>query len=262
MGKEAQIDLSQSLSSSVGLIMKENARLFQLFWENSKLNSTNITEFTKRLDEYNRRESYFPELQYSRDDLKLKKPGDDLFRQMIGRKSARVFSEKPVNEKKLGFLMSSFIQTKDRRRTIASAGALYPVEVFCLVNNLKGKMNRKIVYYNCDNHTLSIVCDLPEWKTYKEYFSIDTNSTTPALIFVFVIFPERVTDKYGERGGRFALIEVGHAVQNLALRIAKEQMAGVELGGIYDDRIKDMLKLGGTTAQVVLGYACGIPGRR
>jgi nitroreductase len=76
---------------------------------------------------------------------------------------------------------------------------------------------------------------------------------------VFVLFPDRATAKYGERGGRFALIEVGHAAQNLALRLVAEGMAGCEAGGLLDEPVKALLRLDGTGAQVALGYACGLP---
>nr|MDO8110214.1 SagB/ThcOx family dehydrogenase [Candidatus Sigynarchaeota archaeon] len=236
---------------------EEKANLYKLFWENSKLNSSNIKEFSKSLEEFYMKESYASRLQYATDDLFLKKPRDGLMHYMEQRRSIRAFSEKPVSGKLLGALMSAFIETGGGHRTYASGGARFPVEIFCFMNNVEGSLNRKITYYNCDNHSLSIVGDLPVWTAYKDYLCFDAEHGMPSLLFIFAILPERMTDKYGERGGRFALIEVGHAVQNLALRIAKESMAGVELGGLFDDKMKAMLKLDGTTAQIVLGYAVG-----
>ncbi len=69
-------------------------------------------------------------------------------------------------------------------------------------------------HYNADNHSLSVVGPLGE--SYADTLSLDGFEGVPQLIVVFVLFPDRMTEKYGERGGRFALIEVGHAAQNLA----------------------------------------------
>ena len=74
---------------------------------------------------------------------------------------------------------------------------------------------------------------------------------------MFVLFAERMTDKYGERGGRFALVEVGEAVQSLALRLVAEDLVGYALGGLVDEPVKRLLRLDGTRAQIALGYACG-----
>ena len=75
---------------------------------------------------------------------------------------------------------------------------------------------------------------------------------------MLVAFAERATAKYGERGGRFALIEAGQAAQSVALRLVAEGLVGFALGGLVDDRVKRLLRLEGTDAQIVLGYACGL----
>jgi nitroreductase len=114
------------------------------------------------------------------------------------------------------------------------------------------------VYYNHGRHSLSLVAPLPDWNVLREAVNLEPLAGVPQLVFVFVLFPERVTSKYGERGGRFALIETGHAVQNLALRLAADGMVGCEAGGVFDERIKVLLRLERTTAQVAFGYACGL----
>ena len=63
----------------------------------------------------------------------------------------------------------------------------------------------------------------------------------------------------GPRGGRFALIEVGHAAHSLALRLTREKLAGFEMGGLLDREILRLLGLRDRPARVALGYACGLP---
>lgn len=79
----------------------------------------------------------------------------------------------------------------------------------------------------------------------------------PQMIVAFVIDQDELVRKYGDRAGRFALIEVGHAAQNMALRLAKSNLAGYEIGGIQDDLVKSMLGLEQTDALIAHGYACG-----
>jgi SagB-type dehydrogenase family enzyme len=103
-----------------------------------------------------------------------------------------------------------------------------------------------------------VVAELPPWDAYRDAVDADAFAGIPHVVVVFVLFPERITAKYGERGGRFALIEVGHAAQNLALRLARAGMAGCELGGLLDEHVKALLRLERTSAQIALGYACGL----
>ena len=78
------------------------------------------------------------------------------------------------------------------------------------------------------------------------------------MLVVFVMFPERALDKYGERGGRFALLEIGAAMQQLALQLAgSSKINGVAVGGMLDGTWKQILKLQHTNAQIALGYLIG-----
>ncbi|GAC1386996.1 MAG: hypothetical protein NVS1B7_6360 [Candidatus Saccharimonadales bacterium] len=230
--------------------------LFDLFWENSKFSEATIGEFQKRVEEYSGVEHEVAALQYSSPDVVLPKPKDKLIGIMKQRHSVRVFSNKDVSVKQLGSLLSAFTSNGETK-VYPSAGATYPLEIFCITNGIKGEVNGKICYYNYDNHSISLIGDAPSWEDYAALLNVDTENTIPALVFFFVLFPDRIVSKYGERGGRFALIEVGHAAQNLALRLTEEKMAGVETGGLLDDKIKKLLKLDKTNALIALGFACG-----
>jgi len=181
---------------------------------------------------------------------------------MLARRSDRGFSGRPVTMKQLGSLLAAFGSSRRGSRAFASAGAAYPLEVYGLLDRGEGGLSRSVVYYDHGDHSLARVAPLPEWGEYKDAVNLELTAEPPALLFVFVLFPERTTPKYGERGGRFQLIEVGHAAQNLALRLVRERMVGCEVGGLYDDRLKELLRLSGTTARIALGYACGHPAKR
>ena len=86
---------------------------------------------------------------------------------------------------------------------------------------------------------------------------MDLIAGEPSIMFIFVGFPDRVISKYGERGGRFLLIESGHYIQNLLLRVTYEKLKAVELGGLYDNDIKNILGLKKTNAIITLGVICG-----
>jgi len=239
--------------------MKKDNQLFELFWENSKLNNKTIRDFAERISEYAGGAMQKTSIQYPGNDVLLKKPNDKLLKFMTKRKSVREFAEKKISFKKLSNLFASFMKSESGTRTFASAGATYALEVFCILNNVEGELNKKIVYYNFDNHSLTVVKDAPEYEKYKELINVNTKSTIPPLVFIFTLLSDPTVDKYAERGGRFALIELGHAVQNLSLRLVQEGMAGVEAGGLLDDKIAQLLWINHYPLKIALGYLCGYP---
>ena len=233
------------------------AEIFETFWENSKFSEVTIGEFQKRIEEYTGMEHEIPALQFPGPDNLLPMPKDSLAGQMRRRQSGRKFSDKLLTKKQLGSILAAFARNNSGGRTFPSAGATYSLEVFCLLNRYEGDLNHTACYYNPDNHSLSVVGSIPHWEEYSQLINVDLGGTTPAALFVFVLFPSRATVKYGERGGRFALIEVGQAAQNLALRLVQEKLIGVEIGGLLDDKILSLIGLGDTAAGTALGYAVG-----
>ena len=240
--------------------MERNATLFDLFWENSKLGPRTVQTFRRRLEEYAATDHEPWQLIYPGADVPLQRATDGLARLFDKRRSARTFSSVALPVRRLGRLLSAFAAGSSASRGFPSAGGLYPLEIFCLLKNVSGGPGRTAVHYNPDNHTLSVVGPLPE--NHADALNLDGFEGVPQLVVAFVLFPDRMTEKYGERGGRFALIEVGHAAQNLALRLVRERLIGCEIGGFLDEEIIRILSLEGTGAQVALGYACGIAPKR
>lgn len=231
------------------------APLFTLFWENTKLNDKNILNFVGGFENEETDES--GGIKYPTLDAKLKYPKDRLFKTMAARKSGRDYQGCPLTERQLSSLFSCFSKINGQR-LLPSAGGKYPIEVYALCFNVEGKLNGKAVYYDCHQHALSIVGHCGTWQGMEKFTSNNgIIKGAPAIMFVFVGFPGRVVSKYGERGGRFLLIEAGHYLQNLSLRVTHEKLNGVELGGLYDDVIKKCLGLGHTDAMIILGFLCG-----
>ena len=242
--------------------MERHAALYDLFWENSKLGPRTVQAFRRRLDEHAVTHDAAESLVYPSADVPLARAGDGLARLSRKRHSERAFSEAPLRLRRLGRALSEFAADASGRRSIPSAGALYPVEIFCLLERVTNGPGRVAVHYNPDNHTFSVIRPLPDPQAYRHALNLDAFVGEPQAVVVFVLFPDRTTAKYGERGGRFALIEVGHAAQSFALRLARERLIGCEVGGLLDDEIIRILELDGTGAQVALGYACGLPAHR
>ena len=235
------------------MIEKRKAPLFDLYLENSNLNDKNFLKFIKG---FKNEENEVENIKYSKCAMNLKMPKDKLIKIMKNRHSERKYIDYELSKRELSSLFSCFASVENRR-LLPSGGAKYPIEVYALCFNVK-ELSRKIVYYNYKDNSLYLVGECDEWKNYQNLTGVNgIIEGNPSILFLFVAFPDRTTSKYGERGGRFVFIESGHYLQNLSLRISYEGLKGVELGGVYDDEFKKILKLEDTNAIITLGMICG-----
>ncbi len=234
--------------------INNESQLFDLFCENTNLNDKNIVSFIRNFENDSLETS---KIKYPTIDLKLKYPKDKLFNLMCKRSSERNYTNYKLRKKEIDSLFSCFAEINSHR-LLPSAGGKYPIEVYALCFNTQSIINQKIVYYNYDSNSLSIIGECPNWDVIKYSLGCADNvSGTPSILFLFVGFPERTCLKYGDRGGRFLFIEAGHYLQNLNLRVIQENLKAVELGGIYDNEMKKILKLEKTNTIITLGMLCG-----
>ncbi len=81
-----------------------------------------------------------------------------------------------------------------------------------------------------------------------------------AALLVVTAMIWRSRFKYGERGYRFALLEAGHAAQNMLLAATGLALAALPLGGFYDRRLDELVGADGLDEATL--YAIALGGRR
>ena len=236
--------------------MQDEADYFEDFWQASSLDQFNIQGFGALLGAYDSDEKNFG-LSFPGVPTPLSKARSSLGKIAKKRTSQRAFTDAPISEKELSQLLASFAYIDGpEHRTYPSAGATYCTEIFC-VSFRAEKYEEQILYYDAESHRLVRVGKAPKWQEIKHTVNIEITGE-PAAMLVLVSFPERATAKYGERGARFALLEAGAAMQQLALQIADSRsLKGVAVGGLFDDFWKQKLGLDKTKAHIVLGYLVG-----
>ena len=67
-------------------------------------------------------------------------------------------------------------------------------------------------------------------------------SQAPVNIVICAVY-SRVTSKYGQRGIRYAHIEVGHVAQNIHLQAVALGLGSVPIGAFNDEEVKRILSL-------------------
>lgn len=236
--------------------MEEDELFFDKFWELSSLDKFNVQQFAQQLNSYNSDDKELF-LEFPHEPTVLPIPSSRVNKVAKSRKSDRTFSGKELSLKEFGLILSSFYAWNGlEHRGYPSAGATYVTEVFGVAFNVE-KYSGKILYYDPEKHGVVVVSYAASWKDAEKSLNMSIDGM-PNLLLVFVTFPKRAIAKYGERGGRFALLEAGAAMQQLSLQIANSsKMKGVAVGGILDEYWKQQLKLDRTDARITLGYLIG-----
>lgn len=145
-------------------------------------------------------------------------------------------------------------------RAYPSAGGLYPVEVYLLVNDVTGIPSGRY-YYVPDRHDLRVIgTDGGERLGVDDAFvGIGGGAGAASVIVVLTAAFWRGMAKYGPRGYRYALQESGHLAQNLLLMAASLGLAALPIGGFYDDAVDGLIGIDGVNESTVYGVAIGQP---
>lgn len=179
------------------------------------------------------------------------------------RRSVRQFSDQPVQLKDLSSLLwaSTGIQRKERGhefRTAPSAGALYPVETYTVVNNVE-TLEKGVYHYNIKDHTLEQIK--------SGDFSADIATAalgqkmckTCGVVFVWTAIFFRSQWKYNQRAYRYIYLDAGHIGQNVALSAVGLGMGSCQIGAFYDDEMNDIVDVDGDTESVIYMSVVGHP---
>jgi SagB-type dehydrogenase family enzyme len=125
-------------------------------------------------------------------------------------------------------------------RTAPSAGALYPLEVYLVVGNV-AELHPGVYRDDPRTHTLSAVAAGDQRPALSAAALDQTCVAEAATALVFCVVYHRVTVKYGERGVRYAHMEIGHAAQNVYLQAQSLRLGTVVVGAFQDDRVKKVI---------------------
>lgn len=177
------------------------------------------------------------------------------------RRSVREYSSRPLELNKVSQILFSaqgLTGSLHGRpvRAAPSAGALYPVEVYIIVNNVEG-LQKGIYHYSVLDHALELikVGDFRNAITsagLKQEMLGDSGVT-----FVLSAIFDRTRHKYGERGIRYVYMEGGHISQNISLQAVSLGLGSVSVGAFLDHKINELIGLDGRREAVIYLHSVG-----
>jgi SagB-type dehydrogenase family enzyme len=155
------------------------------------------------------------------------------------RRSVRAFTTENLSLDEISQLLwaAQGITDPHGYRTAPSAGALYPLELYLI-------MDEGLFHYQIQTHTLAQLReeDLRE-KVFAAALHQEAIRHAPVTIVITAVYA-RIEVKYGRaRGPRYVHIEVGHAAQNILLQSVALGLGAVPIGAFEDERIQSVLGL-------------------
>ncbi|MFX0059021.1 MAG: SagB/ThcOx family dehydrogenase [Candidatus Hodarchaeota archaeon] len=153
------------------------------------------------------------------------------------RESIRRFKEKEIEIEKVSQILWATQGKKGDKRTVPSAGATYPLEIYVLLKD-KGFYHYNLYEHSLEFITKDIFCERLANASWSQDFICEAY-----LNIIICADYSRTTHRYGERGVRYVYIEVGHCAQNVHLEAVALDLASVPIGAFMDKRVKNELKL-------------------
>ena len=163
---------------------------------------------------------------------------------LLKRRSVRDYKDQPLELAEVSQLLWAAQGITDQRglRTAPSAGALYPLEVYLVAGNVSG-LSAGAYRYVTDGHSLVKVADGDRREELCQAALGQASVKKGAAVIVFTAIYERTTGKYGDRGIKYAHIEVGCASQNVYLQAVSLDIGTVFVGAFHDSRVRELLNL-------------------
>ncbi len=174
--------------------------------------------------------------------ITLDKPNQDgsmlLEKAIAARRSRREFLPKALTLEQIGQLAWA-AQGQDaggRYRTVPSAGATYPLEVFVVTTD-------GLFHYLCAKHALEKLTDQDLRAALASAAWGQGFVEAAPLTLVFAAQFGRTTTRYGQRGVRYVYMEAGHAAQNVHLQAEALGLGSVAVGAFDDGSVSKVLSL-------------------
>jgi len=168
-----------------------------------------------------------------------KLPEGSLWKALANRRSRREFKREAISPEQLSLLIWSCTGVTQKipgffLRTAPSAGALYPVENYLVVNRDEG-IEPGIYHWNLLEQELELVKAGDCSRELQAAALSQDMASRAAVVFVWSAIFGRSTYKYADRGYRYIFADAGHVCENLYLACEDLGLGCCGIGAFFDD---------------------------
>ena len=145
-------------------------------------------------------------------------------------------------------------------RTVPSAGALYPVENYLIINDVEG-VPQGVYHYNVSEHCLEQLKE-GDYRVTIARAALDQKIAYEAnLVFAWTAVLERGKWKYRQRAFRYIYLDAGHIAQTVAMAAVALGLGSCQIAALYDEEVNDLLGVDGIEETAIYLTVVGHPKR-
>ncbi len=161
------------------------------------------------------------------------------------RRTVRAFSKRSLSLDQFSQLLwAGYGITEGFRRTVPSAGALYPMDLYAAVGKDGVEwVDEGVYHYIPEEHSISLQTMEDVRAEIARASLFQSWMADAPVVFIITAEYRRVTIKYGDRGIRYAIIEAGHIAQNIFLQAEALELGAGIVGAFDDERIMNIANL-------------------
>jgi len=144
------------------------------------------------------------------------------------RQSIRAFAPKVPDWEIVGQLLwaaQGINRPDQKRRTVPSAGATYPLELYVILPS-------GIYHYLPEEHAVVSMLSGDQREKFSKESLAPGNVYGSPCVFVFTAVFERTAIKFKEEAVRYVHLEAGHAAQNILLQATALELGCVPIGSV------------------------------
>lgn len=177
------------------------------------------------------------------------------------RRSKREYSCYPVTLKEISLLCFATQGITARlqhyaKRTSPSAGALYPVETYIVIQYSRD-IPRGVYHLDVENFSLGLLKSGDFRKTVRQMTLDQEFLEKASAVFVWSSRHKRTAIKYGERALRYIFMDAAHICQNLLLAAEALQLKACPVGAFFDEEWNTFLGLNMAEESVIYMASVG-----
>ena len=162
------------------------------------------------------------------------------------RRTIRSFGYQPITFQQLSQILwaaQGITGVSDFGRAAPSAGALYPLDVYTVVGkNSIETLDSGVYHYNPRGHSIRKVADEDRRKDIAIASLRQMWMGEAPVLIVLTAEYHRINIKYGNRGIRYAHMEVGHVGQNIFLQCQALGLSAGIVGAFHDREVAKILR--------------------
>ena len=180
---------------------------------------------------------------------------------ILARRSIRRYSDQSLSLEELSQLLFAAQGITGHHgsfslRASPSAGALYPIELYVVINNVQDLPSG--LYHYLPRHHALLTIKIGDLRSDigQACLGQDFVGQAGAALVMTAIY-SRTTGRYGDRGVRYVHLEAGHISQNIYLQATSLGLGSVAVGAFRDKDLDDLLELSGEEQTAIYVHAVG-----